>query len=106
MRAQQKPPPGTVFIEDYEDDTGTVHPGIASRLGITPSTFRKWRMAGKGPVCFLLGKRVAAHIEDIDAYIDGLKKAAQTPAHDCRPPEPRRPRRSRKPAAKKTPAAA
>ncbi|HCA85500.1 MAG TPA: hypothetical protein DEQ61_08405 [Streptomyces sp.] len=97
MPAQQKPPPGILFIEDYEDETGTVHPGIASRLGITPGTFRKWRMAGKAPAgCFLLGKRVAAHIEDIDAYIDGLRHAVQAPPAEARPPETRTARHSRK----------
>lgn len=98
--AQQKPPPGIVWIYDYKDpDTGDVILGIASRLGISPNTFRKWRMADKGPRSFLLGKPVAAFIEDVDAYIasQGSREyeAAVQARADARPPEPRRP--SRKP---------
>ncbi|HTE57055.1 MAG TPA: hypothetical protein VK698_39650 [Kofleriaceae bacterium] len=94
--AQQKPPPGVVWIYDYTDpETGEVLlPGIATRLGISPNTFRKWRMADKGPKSFLLGKPVAAFIEDIDAWIaeqGGREYAAAVEARaEGRPPEPRR----------------
>lgn len=67
--AQQKPPPGLVWIEDYADDNGPTLPGIATRLGITPSTYRKWRMVGKGPHSFMLGRRVAARISTVDAWV-------------------------------------
>ncbi|MCY0916966.1 hypothetical protein OS965_02095 [Streptomyces sp. H27-G5] len=68
--AQQKPPAGIVWIEDYTDAAdGTVTPGIATRLGITPSTYRKWRMVGKGPHSFLFGRRVAARISTVDAWV-------------------------------------
>jgi transposase-like protein len=94
-RAQQKPPPGIVWIDDYKDpETGDITPGIASRLGVTPSTFRKWRMADKGPKSFLLGKPVAAFIEDIDAWIaeqGGREHEAAVEARaEGRPPETRR----------------
>lgn len=88
-RAAQKPPEGIVFGDDYEADDGTVIAGIASRLGITYSTWRKWRMAGKGPDAFLLGKRVAARIEVIDAWIAEQEQAALTPRYECRAPETR-----------------
>ncbi|MFJ2676333.1 helix-turn-helix transcriptional regulator [Streptomyces sp. NPDC087525] len=92
-RKAQKPPPGIVFIEDYEENGEVQILGIASRLGITPSTYRKWRMAGKGPQTFDLGKRVAARIDAIDAWIAGLEKAAQQRVeHAMRAAEPRRPR--------------
>ncbi|WP_030878800.1 helix-turn-helix transcriptional regulator [Streptomyces sp. NRRL S-1868] len=84
------PPPGLLFIEDSTDTTGQPLPGIASRLGIKPSTYRKWRMAGKGPDTFVLGKRVVARIEAIDAYIADLERTALSPSRDARPPEPRR----------------
>lgn len=93
MQAQQKPPADLIFIEDYVDETGTVIPGIASRLGITPGTFRKWRMAGKGPSCFMLGKRVAARVEAIEKWIAEQEEAALRKAdevsEEMRPPEPR-----------------
>lgn len=94
-RPQQKPPPGVVWIYDYKDpETGEVIPGIASRLGISPNTFRKWRMADKGPKSFLLGKPVAAFIEDIDAWIaeqGGREYEAAVEARaEGRPPEARR----------------
>jgi hypothetical protein len=90
----QKPPPGFVFIEDYEDDDGTVTPGVASRLGISVSTYRKWRMAGKGPETFRHGKRVMARESVVEAWLANLGNsdngaAAETAAHDARPPEPR-----------------
>lgn len=93
----QKPPPGFVFIEDYVDDEGTVTPGIATRLGITVSTYRKWRMAGKGPASFRHGKRVMARESVVEAWLAGLGQDVGATdgaaAHDARPPEPRGPRR-------------
>lgn len=89
---QQMPPPGIAYIEDVTDPiTGAVIVlGIASRLGITPGTYRKWRMAGKGPAStFLIGKRVAAFTADIDAWLIQQRDAALTPNHEMRPPEPR-----------------
>lgn len=88
----QKLPPGFVFIEDYEDEAGNVTPGIATRLGITVSTYRKWRMAGKGPATFRHGKRQVARESVVDAYLAGLgqdEEPAGTAEHDSRPAEPR-----------------
>ncbi|KIZ16905.1 hypothetical protein [Streptomyces natalensis] len=87
--ASKTPPDGFVFIDDSPNG-----PGIASRLGITPGTYRKWRMAGKGPETFFLGKHVCARIESVDAYIRDLELQAQQPSQDSRPPEARRPKRS------------
>ncbi|MER6778405.1 MULTISPECIES: hypothetical protein [unclassified Streptomyces] len=67
--AKTKPPAGLIYIEDHEDDNGSVTPGIASRLGITPSTYRKWRMVGKGPHAFRLGKHVVARVEAVDRWV-------------------------------------
>ncbi|MEU6397815.1 hypothetical protein ABZ867_12645 [Streptomyces cinnamoneus] len=67
--AKTKPPTGLIYIEDHEGDNGEVTPGIASRLGITPSTYRKWRMAGKGPHAFRLGKNVVARVEAVDSWV-------------------------------------
>lgn len=78
------PPDGFVFIDDSPKG-----PGIASRLGITPGTYRKWRMAGKGPETFKLGKHVAARIEAVDAYVASLEQAAQHRPVESRPAEPR-----------------
>lgn len=73
--AVRKPPHGIVWIEDYEDEEGVI-PGIASRLGISPSTYRKWRMRDEGPVSFYIGKKVAARIDSIEAWLAGLEEAA------------------------------
>ncbi|MGW8953041.1 hypothetical protein [Streptomyces sp. NPDC055709] len=95
-RTVQPPPDGFVWIEDYRSEDGTVvTPGIASRLGISVSTYKKWRMRDEGPVTFFIGKKAAARIEDVEAYLTGLHKAAveaarsasATAAHDMRPPE-------------------
>ncbi|MEV8403560.1 hypothetical protein [Streptomyces niveus] len=97
-RKAQKPPPGIAFIDDYEHDDGTTTLGIASRLGITPGTYRKWRMAGKGPQTFDLGKRVAARIETVDAWVRSLEQAAvDSVEHSMRPAEPRLTRQLRVP---------
>lgn len=90
-RAQQKPPPGIVWIEDYVDpDTAAVTPGIASRVGVTPGTYRKWRMQAKGPRTFMLGKRVAAYVTEIDTWIATQADLQhQGIQHEMRPAEPR-----------------
>ncbi|NXY96396.1 DNA-binding protein [Streptomyces sp. BR123] len=53
---------------------------MASRVGVTPSTYRKWRMVGKGPQTFPLGKRVAARIAVIDAWIAEQEQRAMAPS--------------------------
>lgn len=99
----QPPPDGIVWIEDYESEDGSIVPGIARRLGLSPSTYRKWRMRDKGPTTFHIGKKVAARVEAIEAYLAGLEQAAveaaqavaEQAAHDMRPPEVRTHRASR-----------
>lgn len=92
----QPPPAGFVWIADYRQDDGTVLPGIATRLGITPSTYRKWCMRNEGPpIVRIGGKKIAARIEAIEQYLAGLEKAAideaqratEQAAHNMRPAE-------------------
>ncbi|GHJ21687.1 helix-turn-helix transcriptional regulator [Streptomyces albus] len=89
-RKTPPPPPGLVYAQDSEDRNGERILGIASRLGITYSTFRKWRVAGKGPATFKLGKNIVAREEAVEAYIAEQERAAQEPSIDARPPEPRK----------------
>lgn len=78
MPTHQKPPPGVIYADDYEDPaTGKVTPGIATLLGIAPSTLRKWRMAGKGPTTFIHGKKIAAREQSIHAYFEALEREAE-----------------------------
>ena len=102
--AVQPPPPGFVWIEDYRTDDGTVHiPGIASRLGISPSTYRKWRMRDEGPDTVRIGKKIAARVTAIEDWLRSLEQAATEERaasravieHDMRPAEPRRLHRPR-----------
>jgi hypothetical protein len=90
---RQKLPPGFLFVEDYTNDDGTVTPGVATRLGIAVSTYRKWRMAGKGPATFVHAGRLMARVEVVDAWLAGLGQDAGAPdesaEHDARPPESR-----------------
>lgn len=89
----QKLPPGFLFLDDYTAADGTVTPGVASRLGITVSTYKKWRLAGKGPEMFRHGKRLMAREDAVDAYLAELGQDAGAPdeaaEHDARPPESR-----------------
>ncbi|MFI6854552.1 helix-turn-helix transcriptional regulator [Streptomyces sp. NPDC050416] len=82
------PPKGCLWIED-----------AAAHLGLELTTLRKWRLLGKGPVGFKVGRYVAYKVADLDAYLDGQYRAATEPnqarVHESRPPEPRM---SRKPA--------
>lgn len=91
--SHQKLPPGFLFLDDYTDADGTVTPGVASRLGISVSTYKKWRLAGKGPAMFRHGKRLVARVEVVDAYLAELGQDAGAPdesaEHDARPPESR-----------------
>lgn len=82
----QPPPDGIVWIEDYKDpDTDEVLiTGIATRLGISHSTYRKWRMRKQGPTTFVIGKKVAARIDAIEAYLAGLHQAAIEEAEAAR----------------------
>lgn len=93
QRYRQKPPPGFVFLDDFTGADGTVTQGVASRIGISVSTYRKWRMAGKGPTTFRHGGRLMAREDDVDAYLAELGQDAGAPdesaEHDARPPEPR-----------------
>jgi hypothetical protein len=77
-KTHQKPPPGLIFMEDYTDENGNVLvPGIATRLGISVSTYKKWRMAGAGPMTTKHGKRVVARVDVVDAYVAEI---GRTPA--------------------------
>lgn len=96
LRIQPPPPAGFVWIEDYHREDGTVLVGIATRLGISPSTYKKWRMRDQGPPTIRVGgKKVAARIEAIEQYLTRLEQAAieeaqratEQAAHDMRPAE-------------------
>jgi len=93
-KQHQKPPPGFCFAQDSTDDDGNVVAGIATRLGITYGTYRKWRMAGKGPATLTLGKRTAARITAVEDYLTQLEEAGahHVDSYDARPAEPRVPR--------------
>lgn len=69
MRTRPSPPAGLIYIADSPSG-----PGIASRLGITPGTVRKWRMKQRGPSTFMLAGRVAARIEAVDEYLRALEQ--------------------------------
>ena len=91
------PPEGFVWAQDYLDHDGRIERGIASRLGITYSTYRKWRMRGEGPPAVLIGKRLAARIDWIDRFNDqrgnealaAFEAAAAAAEHSMRPAESR-----------------
>jgi hypothetical protein len=91
------PPEGFVWAQDYEDDDGRIVRGIASRLGITYSTYRKWRMRGEGPPTVLIGKKLAARTDWIDRYngrradeaLAAFEVAVQAAERSMRPAESR-----------------
>ncbi|MGW2113702.1 helix-turn-helix transcriptional regulator [Streptomyces zhihengii] len=91
------PPQGLAWAQDWVSPDGKTRiPGIATRLGITYNTYRKWRMRGEGPPAIKVGnKRVAASIRAIEkwladqeqAVIDEAERAAGIARHDMRPAE-------------------
>lgn len=70
------PPEGYVWAQDHRAADGRIVPGIASRLGITYHTYRKWRMRGETPPAVLIGKRLASRIEWIDQFNAKREKKA------------------------------
>lgn len=76
------PPEGCKWIEE-----------AAAHLGLELTTLRKWRLHGKGPISFKVGRYVAYKVADLDAYLDGQYQAAIAPdtsrLHESRPAEPR-----------------
>lgn len=88
-RHRQKPPPGFCFAQDSVDAEGNVVPGIATRLGISYHTYRKWRMAGKGPQTVRIGKCVATRIATVEDFLDHLAPAPIA-SSESRPTERRR----------------
>ncbi|MCM8555678.1 helix-turn-helix domain-containing protein [Streptomyces sp. STCH 565 A] len=88
--ARPHPPKGCLWIED-----------AAAHLGMEPNTLRKWRVLGKGPIGFKVGRFVTYKVTDLDDYLDSQYRAATQPdrVHDARPPEPRTRRRPARAAA-------
>ncbi|MCD9194258.1 helix-turn-helix transcriptional regulator [Streptomyces albireticuli] len=84
MPGPSAPPEGLLYIQDTK-----AGPGIATRLGITPATYRKWRMRKEGPESFRLGKRVVARVEAIDEYIAKQEERAKQAKPEMRPAEAR-----------------
>ncbi|MGP4043976.1 helix-turn-helix transcriptional regulator [Streptomyces sp. 2A115] len=58
-RIKQKAPAGCLRIE-----------GSAPYLGLKLTTLRKWRLLGKGPTGFKIGRHIAYRIADLDAYLE------------------------------------
>lgn len=87
-RTKQKAPAGHLWIED-----------AAAYIGVAYHTLRKWRVRGKGPTGFPIGRYVAYRIADLDAYLEAQYRAATEPdperEAESRPPEPRLGRRER-----------
>lgn len=46
----------------------------ATYLGITPLTLIKWRMAGRGPHYFKLGRNVRYRINDLNEWIEERRR--------------------------------
>jgi len=91
------PPEGFVWAQDYETADGRIILGIASRLGITYHTYRKWRMRGETPPTVLIGKRMAARIEWVEQFnakreqeaLDAFNATAKDIEYSMRPAESR-----------------
>lgn len=80
-------PKGLLWLED-----------AAERLGVQPSTLRKWRMKHTGPASFKHAGRVVYRETAIDDYLDGCEAAdsRSNPALiEVRKPRPHVPARRR-----------
>ncbi|MDH6141107.1 hypothetical protein P3T35_003120 [Kitasatospora sp. GP30] len=62
--ASSPPPPGCLWLEQ-----------AAERLGVKPTTLRKWRAKRKGPASFKYTGRVVYRESAITDYVDGCEAA-------------------------------
>jgi predicted DNA-binding transcriptional regulator AlpA len=46
----------------------------AAKLGLEPTTLRRWRWSGDGPVFRKLGSAVRYHPEDLQAFIEAAAR--------------------------------
>ena len=58
-------------------------PGASQYTGYAESTLEKLRVSGGGPRFIRLGSRTIAYdYADLDAWLDGMKRATSTSAYD------------------------
>lgn len=53
---------------------------MASYIGLSPVTLRKWRMTGDGPRFLRLGRAVRYRKKELDAFLAGREYATTTEA--------------------------
>jgi predicted DNA-binding transcriptional regulator AlpA len=44
-------------------------PALAKKLGIQANTLEKWRVRGEGPTYVKIGRRIAYHPTDVEAWL-------------------------------------
>lgn len=57
--------------------------GVAERLGVATQTLRNWRMQGRGPTGFKVGRRVMYRREAVEAWL--AEQEAATASNSSRP---------------------
>lgn len=51
---------------------------VAQKACTSPSTVRYWRHIGYGPAGFRVGRRVLYDADEVDAWLEGLKRGEQS----------------------------
>ena len=59
----------------YKTETQT-----SDLLGIAPSTLKAWRVSGKGPRYFKIGRWICYRQDDLDAWIEGQARVSTSEA--------------------------
>ena len=49
-------------------------------LGVAPSTLKAWRVSGKGPRYFKIGRWICYRQDDLDAWIEGQARVSTSEA--------------------------
>jgi hypothetical protein len=50
---------------------------LSNRIGRGPMTLRRWRQGGTGPAFIQLGKTPLYAVEDVEAWIAGIRRGGQ-----------------------------
>jgi len=73
-----------VSIRGPEPKRGLLNCGAAAKyLGISKSTLDEWRVTGRSPVHYKLGRRVLFRASDLKAWLESRKRRSTSDVVEC-----------------------